>query len=85
MICKCGRGPRNTAWRGADSYSILVLPYGVYGDRLTFIFYLCHYKESPAYVSQWQPCGLDDWGIVVWFPGGSRASSPSPINLPFSR
>lgn len=52
MICKCGRGPRNTAWRGADSYSILVLPYGVYGDRLTFIFYLCHYKESPAYVSQ---------------------------------
>jgi len=50
MISKCGRGSRNTAWRGADPYSIPLLPYGVYGDRLTFTFYLCYYKQSPAYV-----------------------------------
>jgi len=50
MICKCGRGSRNRTWRDAEPYSIHILPYGVYRDRLTFTFYLCHYKQSPAYV-----------------------------------
>lgn len=50
MICRCGRGPRNTAWRGADPNSIPVLPYGVFSDRFTFTFYICHYEQSPTYV-----------------------------------
>jgi len=42
MICKCGRGPRSTAWRGADPYSNPVLPLDVFmastGTGLLLLF-----------------------------------------------